>query len=98
RVKDPAVKVIRIQSAVQMMDEVEKIWSTQDIGIFSAAVADYRPKKVAKEKVKKTEDSLTIKLVKNPDILLWAGKHKKTAQYLVGFALETENEIENGFK
>lgn len=97
KVKDPNITVINVKSAVQMMAEVEKIWAAQDIGIFSAAVADYRPENAADEKIKKTDDSLTIKLVKNPDILLWAGQNKKN-QYLVGFALETENEVENGFK
>lgn len=97
RVKDPSIKVVNIKSATDLMAEVEKIWSAQDIGIFSAAVADYRPENKADEKIKKSDDSLTIKLVKNPDILFWAGEHKKD-QYLVGFALETENEVENGFK
>lgn len=98
KVKDPTVHVIKVQSAQEMMSEVENIWSLQDIGIFSAAVADYRPEDPAKEKIKKQEDAMTIKLVKNPDILYWAGQNKKEAQYLVGFALETENEAANAAK
>ncbi|UKN01274.1 bifunctional phosphopantothenoylcysteine decarboxylase/phosphopantothenate--cysteine ligase CoaBC [Paracrocinitomix mangrovi] len=97
KVKDPNIEVIQIKAATEMMDVVEKIWSQMDIGIFSAAVADYRPKNQAEEKIKKSSDEMTIELVKNPDILLWAGNNKKN-QYLVGFALETENETENGFK
>ncbi|MBD3636865.1 MAG: bifunctional phosphopantothenoylcysteine decarboxylase/phosphopantothenate--cysteine ligase CoaBC [Crocinitomicaceae bacterium] len=98
KVKDPNITVVRVHSAEDMMREVEKVWAAQDIGIFSAAVSDYRPEVAAGEKIKKTDDSLTIKLVKNPDILMWAGQHKKSGQYLVGFALETENEEVNGFK
>jgi phosphopantothenoylcysteine decarboxylase/phosphopantothenate--cysteine ligase len=53
-------------------------------------VADYRPADIAKEKIKKTDEELTIKLIKNPDILQWAGKNK-AKQVVVGFALETNN-------
>jgi phosphopantothenoylcysteine decarboxylase/phosphopantothenate--cysteine ligase len=58
-------------------------------------VADYRPVTVANEKIKKKEDSMNIELIKNPDILKWAGENKKTDQLLVGFALETDNLLEN---
>jgi len=98
KVFDKEINVVRIKSAIEMKSAVEAIWESCDIGIFSAAVADYRPKMAAEEKIKKSDDNLTIELVKNPDILMWAGEHKKADQYLVGFALETENEIENGFK
>lgn len=98
RVKDPNIEVIGIQSANDMMEAVEKYWSQSDVGIFSGAVADYRPDHVADQKIKKSSDSLNIQLVKNPDILKWAGASKKNTQYLVGFALETENETENGLK
>ncbi|OIQ36422.1 MAG: phosphopantothenoylcysteine decarboxylase, partial [Crocinitomix sp. MedPE-SWsnd] len=98
QVIDKNIEVVQIKSAVEMKTAVEEIWNNCDIGIFSAAVADYRPKLAAEEKIKKSDKNLTIELVKNPDILLWAGEHKKADQYLVGFALETENEIENGFK
>jgi phosphopantothenoylcysteine decarboxylase/phosphopantothenate--cysteine ligase len=67
-----------------------------DIGIFAAAVADYRPKNVVNEKIKKNDDSLVIEFVKNPDILAWAGSVKKDIQILVGFALETNNMLANG--
>jgi phosphopantothenoylcysteine decarboxylase/phosphopantothenate--cysteine ligase len=98
KVKDPGIKVVSVKSAQEMMDAVQKHWSAMDVGIFSAAVADYRPVSAANEKIKKSDEEMTIKLVKNPDILMWAGQNKKDHQYLVGFALETENEVDNGFK
>jgi phosphopantothenoylcysteine decarboxylase / phosphopantothenate---cysteine ligase len=95
---EPSIEIISINTAKELQKIVEEKWPAQDIGIFSAAVADYRPENISDEKIKKTSDSLTIKLVKNPDVLLWAGNHKQENQYLVGFALETENETENGFR
>ena len=89
------VKVIGIESAEDMLKHVQAEWPNSDIGIFSAAVADYRPKLKADQKIKKKTDNLTLDLVKNPDILKWSGEHKNKTQYLVGFALETQNEIEN---
>lgn len=90
-----SVNLVRVSSADDMLKEVQSIWATCDIGIFSAAVADYRPLNKATDKIKKKDNTLTIDLIKNPDILLWAGKQKTENQYLVGFALETNNEIEN---
>ncbi|MBI3135978.1 MAG: bifunctional phosphopantothenoylcysteine decarboxylase/phosphopantothenate--cysteine ligase CoaBC [Bacteroidetes bacterium] len=98
RVKNPRVKVIAVTSADEMMKTVEQNWFDCTVGIYSAAVADYKPEFAAGEKIKKTDDRLTLNLVKNPDILKWAGLNKKKDQYLVGFALETENELENGTK
>ena len=92
----PNLKLIAIQSAEQMFSEVQKEWKNSTVGIFSAAVADYRPEVVADQKIKKKDDSLTLTLVKNPDILSWAGANKTEKQVLVGFALETTNAIENG--
>ena len=92
--KNPFVNRINIKSAQEMFEAVKQVWNKSEIGIFSAAVADYRPKSSAPEKIKKTENSLSINLVKNPDILAWAGENKKE-QFLVGFALETNNELEN---
>jgi phosphopantothenoylcysteine decarboxylase/phosphopantothenate--cysteine ligase len=86
------LELIRVQSAMEMQEAVMARFSNMDIAIASAAVADYRPVAMATEKIKKTGDSLTIELVKNPDILADMGK-QKTTQYLVGFALETENEL-----
>ena len=98
RVKNPYIKVVNVVSADEMMKAVEIEWSSSDIGIFSAAVADYKPGNRAAEKIKKKDTSLTLELVRNPDILQWAGKSKKKEQYLAGFALETTNEVENGFE
>jgi phosphopantothenoylcysteine decarboxylase / phosphopantothenate---cysteine ligase len=82
---------ISINSAVELLNEVQLHWKNAEIGVFSAAVADYRPKEKAKEKIKKSEEVMTIELVKNPDVLKWAGENKLDNQILVGFALETEN-------
>ncbi|PWN58642.1 bifunctional phosphopantothenoylcysteine decarboxylase/phosphopantothenate--cysteine ligase CoaBC [Chryseobacterium viscerum] len=91
---DPKVELHKVTSAKEMLAKVFEFYDGIDIGIASAAVADYAPKEVAKEKIKKNDDSLTIELVKNPDILKTMGE-KKTHQFLVGFALETQNEEEN---
>lgn len=88
------IEIHRITSAKEMYDEVFKYYEKVDIAIASAAVADYAPKIVAKEKIKKSEEEFTIELVKNPDILKTMGEKKKH-QFLVGFALETQNEEEN---
>jgi phosphopantothenoylcysteine decarboxylase/phosphopantothenate--cysteine ligase len=69
-------------------------YADSDIVICAAAVADYRPKVAAKQKIKKSNNELQIELVKTKDILFSLGQLKKD-QYLVGFALETENEVEN---
>jgi len=96
--KNSNIKVLRVNSAEEMFEAVKREWLQTDIGIFSAAVADYRVENISPKKIKKSSDSLTLNLVKNPDILLWAGQHKSNKQYLVGFALETDNEIENAQK
>ncbi len=94
QIKNPNIELHRVTSAKEMFDEVFKHYENTDFAIAAAAVADYAPKEVAKEKIKKNDDTLTIELVKNPDILRTMGE-KKTHQFLVGFALETQNEIEN---
>lgn len=88
------IEIHKVTSAKEMLEKVFEFYDKTDIGIASAAVADYAPKEVAKEKIKKNDDHLTIELVKNPDILKTMGE-KKTHQFLVGFALETQNEEEN---
>ncbi len=90
----PNIELHRVVSAKEMFDKVFEFYSQVDIAIASAAVADYAPKVQATEKIKKNEDSLTIELVKNPDILKTMGERKEN-QFLVGFALETQNELEN---
>lgn len=91
----PNLKVLSVVSAAEMLEQVQANWSHCDIGIFAAAVADYRPASIADQKIKKTDDSLQLNLVKNPDILAWAGSEKTDSQLLVGFALETSNVLEN---
>jgi phosphopantothenoylcysteine decarboxylase/phosphopantothenate--cysteine ligase len=93
-IEDPMVKVVSVQSAQQMYDAVHEFYGDCDIAILSAAVADYRPKEVASEKIKKKEGVLTLQLEKTKDILDSLGRIKQN-QFLVGFALETENELEN---
>ncbi len=91
----PELKLIRVNSADEMLSEVQKEWSQADIGVFAAAVADYKPVKRSEQKIKKSENELELTLVKNPDILKWAGENKKSNQRLIGFALETENVVDN---
>ena len=79
-----------------MYDTVHKHIKGQDYAIFSAAVADYRPAKPADQKIKKHSDTLTLELVKNPDILASVGA-LQDKPFLVGFALESENELEHAF-
>lgn len=88
------IEIHRVTSAKEMYEQVFNYYENVDIAIASAAVADYAPKEIATEKIKKNDDSLTIELVKNPDILKTMGD-KKDKQFLVGFALETQNEEEN---
>ncbi|HAO14536.1 MAG TPA: bifunctional phosphopantothenoylcysteine decarboxylase/phosphopantothenate--cysteine ligase CoaBC [Tenacibaculum sp.] len=85
---------VDVISAEQMYKECHKYYENSDIAILSAAVADYRPKKIASEKIKKKDSALTIELEPTKDILKSLGELKKN-QILVGFALETNNEIEN---
>jgi phosphopantothenoylcysteine decarboxylase/phosphopantothenate--cysteine ligase len=80
-----------------MFDEVHKYFKTVDIAILSAAVADYRPKYVSDIKIKKHKAALSIKLESTKDILKSLGEIK-TQQFLVGFALETNDEITNAIK
>ncbi len=87
------IQRIDIVSAEEMKTEMENNFNESDIVIMSAAVADYKAVTQAKEKIKKNEDELTIRLTKNPDILKGLGE-KKSHQILVGFALETHNELE----
>jgi phosphopantothenoylcysteine decarboxylase/phosphopantothenate--cysteine ligase len=98
KISDSNVNVIHVTSAEDMLNAVQKVWHKMDIGIFSAAVADYKVEKPANKKIKKKDETFVLKLVKNPDILYWAGQNKTEHQYLVGFALETNNEIENAQK
>jgi phosphopantothenoylcysteine decarboxylase/phosphopantothenate--cysteine ligase len=110
--KNSLVKRMDVVSAKEMFEICKKTFESADITVCSAAVADYTPKHVATQKIKKnvstslndrvsdTErsrsvETLALELVKTPDILGYLGEHKTNKQFLVGFALETENEFEN---
>jgi phosphopantothenoylcysteine decarboxylase/phosphopantothenate--cysteine ligase len=88
------VQLIRIETAAQMREAVLKEFSDTDIVIKAAAVADYRAKVVADNKIKKNDQELTLTLEKNPDILWELGQKKREGQILVGFAAETQNLLE----
>ncbi len=94
RLENDFVKLIRVTSAEEMYNAAHEYFDKCDVAILSAAVADYRPSEVASEKIKKKIDELTLQLTKTKDILASLGEIKKS-QFLVGFALETENEEEN---
>ena len=93
--ENPSIKVERIQSAQEMYDAVNQCFEQIDIAIFAAAVADYRPATVSLTKIKKKDDDLSIPLVKTIDIAATIGAKKSDKQILVGFALETNDEIIN---
>lgn len=92
------ITTIRITSALEMYNACQDIFPGTDIAVMSAAVADYTPVTVAKEKIKKKEAELTIELTKTRDILKSLGEQKKAGQFLVGFALETNNEKEHALQ
>ncbi|MEL4454469.1 bifunctional phosphopantothenoylcysteine decarboxylase/phosphopantothenate--cysteine ligase CoaBC [Lutimonas vermicola] len=89
-----AIDRIDVMSAAQMYQTIHKFYGEVDIAIFSAAVSDFTPKVVSSQKIKKKTSEMQITLVPTKDILASAGAVKNN-QYLVGFALETENELEN---
>lgn len=91
----PLLTMIKITSANEMLQAVEKHWQQMNVGIFAAAVADYRPENVEQQKIKKKKDNLQLSLVKNPDILKWASQNRSNQQIVTGFALETNNAEEN---
>ena len=91
---DSKINLIRISSAKEMYDACHEHYNSSDVTICAAAVADYKPKFVSKQKIKKADAELVIELEKTEDILASLGKIKQN-QFLIGFALETENEIEN---
>lgn len=93
RVTDNNIHVVNIESAEEMFLKTEEAFSSNDLVIFSAAVADYTPEEVATQKIKKKGSNLTLELKKTTDIAGTLGKQKKQGQLLIGFALETENEL-----
>ena len=91
----PNIRRIDVGSADEMLDETLRIFPDMDAGILCAAVADYKPADFSAEKLKRTGESLKINLIPNPDIAAKLGEIKKTNQILAGFALETNNEMQN---
>jgi len=81
-------KLIEVETSAQMFEEVRNNFEMCDCLIMAAAVADYTPARTAKTKIKKSNQSLTLRLKPTADILKWAGKHKRKNQIVVGFALE----------
>ena len=90
----PNLNIIPVFSAEDMLLAVQENWKNTDIGIFSAAVSDYRPEKIESQKIKKTEKTINLQLLKNPDIISWASENRGAKQFVVGFALETNNALE----
>jgi phosphopantothenoylcysteine decarboxylase / phosphopantothenate---cysteine ligase len=97
--QDPSnVKMIRLRSAEEMFAAANKEFGSSDITVLAAAVADYTPKYPVSQKIKKQDESFNLELIKTIDIASGLGKIKKPGQVLAGFALETENEMENAKK
>lgn len=94
----PFMTVVPVISAEDMFREVTKRAPKQDIIIKAAAVADYCPKYVSAEKVKKKDGELSLEMKHSQDILAYLGEHKKQEQFLCGFSMETENMLENSRK
>ena len=92
------VQTVPVKSAEEMFEAVTQRAPEQDIIIKAAAVADYRPKSVSSRKVKKAEGELVLELERTQDILAHLGKHRQPGQILCGFAMETEDLLENARK
>lgn len=91
----PFVHVVPVETAEEMFRAVSERAEEQDIVIKAAAVADYRPKEVKREKIKKMEDACSLELERTTDILQYLGDHRRAGQFLCGFSMETENMLEN---
>ncbi len=95
QVAHPGIERVNVVSADEMYQATHRYAGEADIAIFSAAVSDFKPREVSSEKIKKATGTMTLELVRTEDILASVGSIKKKGQFLVGFALETENEMEN---
>lgn len=89
------IKRIDVVTASQMLEECENVFPSTQIFVMSAAVADYKPESANIHKIKKTDKNLNINLVLNPDILSTLTANKNSSQFVVGFALETDNHLNN---
>lgn len=92
------LRTVEVVSAEEMFQAVTKLAPEQDIIIKAAAVADYTPATIAEEKVKKSDDELSIPLKRTKDILQFLGEHRTEGQFLCGFSMETEHMVENSRK
>lgn len=92
---DESINLIKVHSAQEMYIATQANFEEADIIILAAAVADYTPAMVADKKIKKKEDTFSIELVKTTDIAKTLGKQKRSDQLMIGFALETDNEVDN---
>src|SRR5699024_4722630 len=97
QVRNPSIKRINVTTAEEMYEVMTKHFPSHDLVIKAAAVADYRPKMIHNEKMKKQAGDLNIVMERTKDILQFLGENK-TDQYVVGFAAETNNPIENGIE
>lgn len=91
----PFVNAVKAESAAEMFEAVKSAAKDADIVVKAAAVADYRPKAIAEEKIKKKDGDMFIELERTDDILAYLGAHKQEGQFLCGFSMETENLLEN---
>lgn len=89
------ITIVPVTSAQEMYEKCDEVFEESDVIVLSAAVADYKPKEVAKEKIKKSEAQMHLELQKTVDIAATLGEKKRKNQILVGFALESENEFDN---
>ena len=98
-ISNKSIKVVNVMTADEMFAKTKEFFVSSDISVLSAAVSDFKPKKIVSNKIKKDDNrSLIIDLVPNIDILNHLGTLKRDDQLLVGFALETDNEIKNAIK
>lgn len=96
--KPEFINIVPVTTAREMFEEVTSRADEQDIIIKAAAVADYRPKNVSSEKVKKKDGELSMEMERTDDILAYLGSHRRPGQFLCGFSMETENVLENSRK
>ena len=96
-ISHPNILIVKVVSTLEMFDAVKEYYLNTDIAIAAAAVSDYKPETQVLHKIKKKADVLTLNLIPTQDILAYMGSHKKN-QYLIGFALETNNAIENAIE
>lgn len=96
--KHPSLTITHIRTAAELLIACKEAFTSANVAILAAAVADYKPKEVADQKIKKNSETLVLELVKTEDVLYTLGLIKKKNQILVGFALETENAKENAQK